>query len=109
MARAQAGTSSPDSLVILTSSNLPIIVVDTRGQDIRDEPKIMARMGIIDNGPGIRNRPTDSFSGYNGWIGIETRGSSSEMYPKKQHAVETRDSLGADLDVSLLGMPAESD
>lgn len=98
-----------DSLIALTSSNLPIVVIDTHGKEIRDEPKISADMGIIDNGPGIRNALTDSFSGYQGRIGIETRGSSSEMYPKKQYAVETQDSLGDDLDVSLLGMPAESD
>ena len=31
------------------------------------------------------------------------------MFPKKQYAVETRDALGNDLDVSLLGFPEESD
>ncbi|MBP1655691.1 MAG: Spore coat-like protein [Bacteroidetes bacterium] len=98
-----------DSLIVLTSSNLPIVVIDTHGREIRDEPKIPADMGIIDNGPGVRNALTDPFSGYQGRIGIETRGSSSEMYPKKQYAVETQDALGNDLDVSLLGMPAESD
>ncbi len=66
-------------------------------------------MGIIDNGPGIRNLLTDSFSGYDGKIGIETRGSSSEMFPKKQYAVETRDTSGNGLKVSLLGLPEESD
>jgi hypothetical protein len=34
-----------------TSSNLPIIVIDTHGGTILDEPKISADMGIIDNGP----------------------------------------------------------
>jgi hypothetical protein len=31
------------------------------------------------------------------------------MFPKKQYALETRDTSGADLDVSLLGFPEESD
>jgi len=99
--------SSSDS--ILTSSNLPIIVIDTHGQMIRDEPKIDAEMGIIDNGSGSRNHPGDPFNNYHGKIGIELRGSSSQNFPKKPFAIETRDSLGEDLDVSLLGLPPESD
>ena len=98
-----------DSLIHLTSSNLPIVVIDTRGQSIPDEPKIDAMMGIIDNGPGARNYVTDPFNGFNGPIGIEVRGSSTQQFPKKQYGIETRDSTGGDLSVSLLGMPSESD
>ena len=67
-------------------------------------------MGVIDNGVGKRNTLTDTYNNYTGKIGIETRGSSSQWYfPKKAFGVETRDSKGNDLDVSLLGMPAGSD
>ncbi len=66
-------------------------------------------MGIIDNGPGQRNSPGDPFNGYNGKIGIEVRGSSSQAFPKKQYAVETRDSLGNERNVPLLGLPDGSD
>lgn len=92
-----------------TSSNLPIIVINTNGQEILDEVKITADMGIIYNGEGLRNNLTDPFNNYNGKIGIEIRGSSSQQFPKKQYAVETRDDLGNDLKVSLLGFPKESD
>ena len=95
--------------VQFSSSNLPVIVINTYGITIPDEPKITAEMGIIDNGPGTRNSLTDPFNDYDGFIGIEARGSSSQMFPKKQYAVETRDSAGNDTDASLLGMPAESD
>jgi len=94
---------------LFTSSQLPIIFIDTEGQSIPDEPKIHAFMGVIDNGSGEVNHLTDAFTGYDGHIGIEIRGASSQMYPKKQYAVETRDSLGDDLNVELLGFPAESD
>ena len=94
---------------VFTSSNLPIIVIDTRGQTIVDDPKITADMGIIDNGEGIRNYLTDAFNGYDGQIGIEIRGSSSQQFPKKQYGVETQDSTGGDLDAALLGLPEESD
>ncbi len=92
-----------------TSSNLPIVVINTNGQTIVDDPKITADMGIIFNGEGKRNTITDSLNHYNGKIGIEIRGSSSQMFPKKQYGFETRDSLGASVDVSLLGFPSESD
>jgi len=91
-----------------TSSNLPIIVIDV-DQEILNEPKVPGRMGIIDNGAGVRNNLTDPFSGYDGAIGIELRGSSSLMFPKKSFAVETRDEAGGDIDAELLGLPEEED
>jgi len=97
------------SQVTFTSSNLPIIVINTHGQTIPDDPKITADMGIIDNGPGQRNNLTDPFNAYNSKIGIEIRGHSSQMFEKKQYGIETRDSLGNDIKVSLLGLPEESD
>lgn len=92
-----------------TSSNLPIIVINTNGQEILDDVKITAEMGIIYNGEGVMNYFTDPFNNYNGKIGIEIRGSTSQQFPKKQYAIETRDSTGNDLKVSLLGFPKESD
>jgi len=92
-----------------SSSNLPIIVINTNGLVIPDEPKIKADMGIIDNGNGVRNNLTDPFNNFNGKIGIELRGSSSQSFPKKQYSIEVQDDLGYGLDASLLGMPAEED
>ena len=100
-----------------TSSNLPIIVITTGGQTIADNPKVNVNMGIIDNGPGNRNyyrNPAnnnlpDPFNNYNGTVGIEHRGSSSQFFPKKPYGFETRTETGDDLKVSLLGMPKESD
>ena len=97
------------SSVNFTSSNLPIVVINTHGQEIPDDPKITADMGIIWNGEGVRNNVTDPFNNYSGRIGIELRGNSTQGFPKKPYAVETQDSTGANLDVSILGMPAEND
>ncbi|MFA7289275.1 MAG: CotH kinase family protein [Melioribacteraceae bacterium] len=104
-----AYSSTIYSQLNFTSSNLPIVIIDTKGKTIVDEPKVLVKMGIIDNGPGKINYVSDSLNGYNGWIGIEIRGSSSQMFPKKQYGFETDDSLGESLDVSLLGLPEESD
>ncbi|MDH5400531.1 MAG: CotH kinase family protein, partial [Cyclobacteriaceae bacterium] len=91
------------------SSNLPIVFIDTQGRTIPGDPRIKAHMGIVYNGNGVRNFVTDSLNNYNGDIGIEVRGSSSQMFPKKSFRVETQDSLGLNNNVSLLGMPREND
>ena len=81
-----------------SSSNLPIIIIDTHGAEIIDEPKIEADMYIIDNGPGMRNSLEDPRV-FEGKIGIEIRGSSSQMFPKKQYGIETWDDQGEGIDV----------
>lgn len=93
----------------LTSSDLPVVVINTGGQPIPDDPKIMAEMGIIWNGDGNRNQLTDAFNHYLGFIGIEVRGQSSQQFPMKSYSIELRDSSGESINRSLFGMPAESD
>ena len=95
----------------ITESNLPILILNTNGQSIPDDPKIIVDMALIDNGLGNRNHITDTHNGYDGKIAIEIRGSSSQMFPKKSYGFETRSSLNSTVDtnVSLLGMPDEHD
>jgi len=95
--------------LIFTSSNLPIVVINTFGQTIVDDPRIVCDMGIIDNGFGTINSISDPFNDYNGKISIEFRGSSSQSFPKKSYALETQDVNGNNNNVSLLGMPVEND
>jgi subtilisin-like proprotein convertase family protein len=92
-----------------SSSNLPIVVINTNNQAIPNEPKIMADMGVIYNGPAIRNYMTDPFNEYNGKIGIEARGSSSSGFPQRSYGIETIDAAWNKVDSSLLGMPKEHD
>jgi len=91
------------------TSNLPIVILNTYGVEIPDEPKITGTMSIIDNGPDSTNNQYDPPNDYNGYIGIEVRGQSTQMYPKKSYGLETRDEEGENLNVSLLGMPEEND
>ena len=95
--------------VNFTSSNLPIVIINTNGLDIVDEPKIMADMGMINNPNGARNNVTDPFNEYNGKIGIEIRGESSQMFPMKSYSLELRKASGSSQDLPMLGMPKESD
>ncbi len=94
----------------VTSSSLPLIIITTENStEIQDDPKVFAKMGIVDNGPGNMNNLTDPYNGYNGTIGIEIRGASSQSFPKKNYGLETRNTDGSNNNVSLLGMPAEND
>ena len=89
------------------SSHLPIVIIDTFGQEIPDSSRITAFMGVIDNGEF--NQITDPFNNYDGFVSIETRGSSSQSFPKKQYAFETQDENGENLNVPLMGLPSEND
>lgn len=91
------------------NSNLPLMVINTLGQFIVDDPRIICDMGIINNGVGAMNCISDPFNGYNGKISIEYRGSSSQGFPKMPYGFSTVDASGNDLNVSLLGMPEEHD
>jgi hypothetical protein len=91
------------------SSHLPIIIIDTEKKAITENIKIPAGMKIICNNENKLNYLTDPPSEYDGFIGIELRGSSTLRFPKKSYGIETRDSLGENLNVSILGMPPEND
>lgn len=92
-----------------TESNLPILSIQTNGQIILDEPKINAALAIRYKGAGQINKLADPPLHYNGHMGIEYRGSSSQNFPKKPFGFETRDADGENLNVSLMGMPKEND
>lgn len=95
--------------VSFLSSNLPLMVINTDGEEIEDEPRITAQMGIIDHGMGHENFWTDAHNHYDGQISIEIRGNSSQSFNKKNYSIETQTNNGENLNVSLLGMPEEND
>ena len=92
------------------SSYLPIVVIETNNQSIPDEPKITAHMKIIENDMGLVNRLSSNTTSYDGPIGIEKRGQTSQLFfPKLGYGIETRNELGEDSTVVVMGMPEESD
>lgn len=90
-------------------SRLPVVSIDTKGQQIPDEPKIIVRIKVIDNGLSKMNFWYDPGTDYEGPAAIEIRGQSSQMFPKKSYAFEIRGVSGQDSSASLLGMPKEED
>jgi hypothetical protein len=83
----------------LPGNILPRILINTNGNTIVDDPKVLGSMEIILEGAAV----------FSGPIAIEIRGASSQMFPKKSYGFETRDASNQDLDVSLLGLPEEED
>jgi subtilisin-like proprotein convertase family protein len=94
---------------VFTSSNLPIVIINTAGQEIQDEPSINATMKIIFNSQDAINTITDTPNNYNGNILIEYRGNYSQSLPQKPFKIETIDANNAELNTSLLEMPEEHD
>jgi CotH protein len=80
--------------------DLPVVLIDSP-EEIVDNPKRAATMRVFDR---------DRQEHYNGPIGIELRGFSSQrFFPKKSYSVEVRNASGEGRDVPLLGMPADHD
>ena len=89
----------PDEIIIKPEDRLPQIEVNTNGGTIVDEPKISADITISE---------ADVVT-YDGNIGIEFRGATSQTFPKKSYGLETWDENNEDINVSLLGFPEEED
>lgn len=89
------------------SSDLPIVIVDTDSQGIGGSFVSVSSV-FIDVGEGGRAKITDP-ANFAGRGGIRIRGSSTAGGPKPQYAFEIWDEYNQDRDVSLLGLPADSD
>lgn len=104
-----------------TDSNLPIVIITTdvdratgQPREIPDDPKVPGTMKVIFRPDGSRNfvsdQNTPAYLNYNGRIGIELRGSTSQLLPKKPYGLTTlQNDLVTNNNVSLLGMPREND
>lgn len=81
-------------------SELPYLVIDTKGKEILYEPKIPATMKLYQNKKLVQTQTID----------LEYRGKTSfRLSDKKGFNFETVDASGAGVDVAFLGMPAEED
>ena len=106
---------------VFSDSNLPIVIISTDKDPntglptvIPIEPKVLGSMKIIYRPDGSRNYVTDqnnpSILQYNGRIGIEVRGSTSQELEKKPYGLTTLlDDNRTNNNISILGMPEEND
>ena len=89
------------------SSPLAIAVVDTQGRSVSNSqrPAFGYFIDVDETGRASMTGEVD----FAGAAAINIRGKSSAGFPKHQYHFETQDERGEDLDVSILGLPAESD
>lgn len=99
----------------VTSSPLPIVLISVDGNaTIPDAYKVPGTMTILyvnDTTTNyVSNQSNPAYIHYQGRIGIEKRGSTSQYLSKRHYGFETRQSDDVTNDnVSLLGMPEEND
>ncbi len=92
-----------------SSSNLPVIIINTEGVPVPQENRIVANMRIVSSDSG-RNSFNGPFNEYDGFVSIEQRGSSSAWVSEKvSYSFETQNDTGGNYNVSLLGLPPEND
>jgi hypothetical protein len=94
------------------SSKLPTMIISTEGQAIPSSvppgsPRAKGSVVIIDTVQGRSS--IQGPSQVHELADLEIFGQTSEGFPKKPIRVEIQDSIGNDLDVEVLGMPADSD
>ena len=105
----EASTSEPENPVVMTESNLPIVLIETPGHDSIGDNKVVASMKIICNPDGERNHISDRPLEYDGNIEIKLRGTSSKFMEQQKYNVSTIDAKGKEFDTELLGLAAEHD
>jgi hypothetical protein len=93
----------------VTTSDVPVAIIYTDNQTIPDDYKIDTLLQIMYHDPEINSLIDSTVFDFYGKIGIEKRGHTSLNFPKNQYSVEVIDENGEDKNVSLLGMPPESD
>lgn len=99
----------------VTSSPLPIVLINVDGNaTIPDDYKVPGTMKIlyVDDSTTnyVSNQNNPAYIHYEGRVGIEKRGSTSQNLNKRHYGFETRQADDVtNANVSLLGMPEEND
>ena len=90
----------PQFAIETGNSDMPYLVIETKGLGILNEPKIPAELTLYIQKAEIQRT----------LIGIEFRGSTSyRLSDKKSYGIETWDSEGNDTDVAFFDFPEEED
>ncbi len=114
---AMPACAPPNTKVVLTSTNLPIVWIQAP-KTINQNTRVTATIKIIDNGEGLLNyADTVAYPGqhidFEGYIGLRYRGNSSYLYSdKKPYSFRPLDKPleegGEWKKASILGMPRDS-
>lgn len=91
-----------------SSSNLPIIEINTQNRAINNYVKENAIFRTYDSPSGVNDWQKD-LPTFDGTAYIEWQGWSAPGLPKKNFDFDVADRLGTKIDEPLLGLPAEND
>ena len=106
-AQSPDASAAPDEGLANFSSNLPLVIINTSGQEIPHETKVPASVRVIDS---KNSRATVmGAADFDGRALINIRGHTSLRYPKRSYTLTTVDSAEDPRNVSLLGLPKDSD
>jgi len=90
------------------TSTLPLVVLDSRGEELgSDDIYTASSAAVIDVMGGVSSL-NDNLD-HLGYAGLRIRGSSSSSFEKKSYRLELWDVDQDDLDIDILSMGAESD
>jgi len=94
--------------VVNFNSTLPLIIINTFGQTVRDGTRIPANARFIDTLGG--RAALTGVADYDGWAGIALRGLQfARLSQTFLRVCETQDEVGASASASLLGFPKDND
>ena len=94
--------------VLSFSSDLPLILIDTSRSNINSSRQTQVQAAFVEPSDDGRTGILDPVA-FVGRAALKIRGSSTSGTAKHQYTFEVWDENNEDKDVSLLGMPAESD
>ncbi|MGV3773611.1 MAG: lamin tail domain-containing protein [Verrucomicrobiales bacterium] len=104
--QTHAFTSMSNNMRGFTSS-LPVLVITTFGRSPTSSSQTSAHLSLFEPEAGwtsLTNKPTLTTR-----AAVKLRGSSTETMPKSSYALEIWDELNLDKDISVLGLPEDSD
>jgi hypothetical protein len=91
------------------NSNLPVVVLDTFGSGVADNPQTLVGSVVLDTSAETGRAGMLDAPDFAGRAGLNVRGQSSAGFPKSQYHFELWDENNQDEAAPLLGMPSESD
>lgn len=94
------GSKGPEFAIETGDSEIPYVIIETRGETIQNEPKVPAILRLYSGKSLVKEIN----------IGIEYRGSTSyRLSQKKSYGIETWDEQGEDLKTTFFDFPEEED
>jgi len=92
-----------------SSSILPVFMIDVGGTEVTQKSRVQGTLTVIEDHDGtLKDLSTRAVTTQSA-IGIEIRGATSVVLPKKSYDIELQNDQGGDRKLPLVGLPSDSD